>query len=411
MSPEPAPPLPVQMSPVARPRALLLRRALRLAIVLALVLAVGSFGAKRYRETRPEYRFARGQEAVAAGQWDRAEGYADALAADRPEHAALIRAEVLLRTGRPADALALLNTVRTAELRSDAAVFSARCYRALGNLPEARRLYTFVLSENADHADAHRGLAAIAYDLGQLDRAADHLERVAGLDPRDGRPHRLLGLIYKDLAQLEPAETAYREALRRSLPDDTRREVRLELGETLARLTRYADALEVLTGEAPHDAAWVAVRVECLRALNRRTEATTQLDAGLRDFSTAAPLWRLRGQLALDGTHTDEAIKALEQAVTLAPADEQARYLLGQAYTAAGRPADADREFQRRDEIRADLTRITDLTKEAMDKPWDPAVRLRLAEVCDRLEKPDLAKMWRTAAAVCQSTVVVGAGK
>jgi hypothetical protein len=56
----------------------------------------------------------------------------------------------------------------------------------------------------------------------------------------------------------------------------------------------------------------------------------------------------------------------------------------------------------RAEELRKDLDRITELTKEAMAKPWDAAVRLRLAELSERLGKPELAAVWRKAAAACQ---------
>ena len=390
------------------------RRRRKLGLLIGVLLAALAVGGWRYRVTRTEYRFARGREAVAAGRWDRAARFADELAAaGHPDHALLLRADALLRQGRPAEALTLLNGVRDqGGLRREAAALTGRCFLALGDLPEARRAFVFVVSEDPDHADAHRGLAATAYDLGQLDVTLSHLEQVARLDPGDGRPHRLKGLIFKDLSQLEPAEAAYREALRRTLPDDARRAVYLELAETLVQLTRYAEALQVLdegaAAGAPKDAGWTAARAEGLRGLARPGDAAAELDRGLAAYPDAGALWRIRGQLALEGVREGEAVVALERAVALAPADDRAHYLLGQAYTAVGRPAEADREFGRRDEIRRDLTLITDLTGEAIAKPWDAGVRDRLAEVSDRLGKPELAKTWRAAAAACRAAAAPG---
>ncbi|MCX7324098.1 MAG: hypothetical protein NTZ14_06595, partial [Hyphomicrobiales bacterium] len=73
--------------------------------------------------------------------------------------------------------------------------------------------------------EAHRGLAVIAYDLGELSKALVHLKRVSELDPKDSRPSRLSGLINKDMSQDPDAEAAYREALRRGLPPEGEREV------------------------------------------------------------------------------------------------------------------------------------------------------------------------------------------
>ena len=69
---------------------------------------------------------------------------------------------------------------------------------------------------------------------------------------------------------------------------------------------------------------------------------------------------------------------------------------------AAGRTGDATRTLARVEELRADLDRITALSREAMEKPWDADVRVRLAELCDRMGKPELAAMWRNAAAACR---------
>ena len=74
---------------------------------------------------------------------------------------------------------------------------------------------------------------------------------------------------------------------------------------------------------------------------------------------------------------------------------------LGLAYAGAGRKEDAARALARDAELRKDLDRITELSKEAMQKPWDPGVRRQLADVCDRMKKPELAAMWRKAAAAC----------
>ena len=39
---------------------------------------------------------------------------------------------------------------------------------------------------------------------------------------------------------------------------------------------------------------------------------------------------------------------------------------------------------------------------EAMNKPWDAAVRHQLADTCTKLNKPELARMWALAALACE---------
>lgn len=394
MNPEPSPAGPP--APPADAAARRVRRGVLVLFLLALVVGAGW----RYRVSRTEYRFARGQEAIRAGDAETVRLYADRLAAaGASDHAFLLRGEALLQFGSHARALGQLSQVRQdGPLGLRAATLAGRCHLALGEVREAHRLFSHVVEQQPDDVDAHRGLAVIAYDLGQLGDAVDHLERVAALDPADARPHRLIGLIYKDMTQDEPSEAAYREALRRGLPPEVEREARAELAEVLARRGRFAEGHEVLAGvESP---AAAAPRAECLRGLGRPAEAATVLDAALRQKPDAA-LFRLRGQVHQDQGQPAEALRCFERAVELAPADYRAQYLLGPAYAAAGRGADADRTFARVEQLRLDLDRLTALTREAMNNPWDPAVRLSLAELCERLGKPELAAVWRKAAASC----------
>lgn len=375
--------------------------------VTLLLVAVGllAVGGWKYRTSRPDYRLARGQDAVRAGNAAAVRESADRLdAAGYADHAHLLRGDALLAFGSPALALAEFNKIQSAgPLRLRAAALSGRCLLDLGDLKEADRVFRFVVEEQPDHADGHRGLAAIAYDLGQLGAAVEHLERVAELDPTDARPHRLIGLIQKDVASDAAAEAAFREALRRGVPAALDGELRVELADVLARQTRFADGLAVLDGGPPGGGdgpAAVAVRAACLRGLGRPGDAADVLDRGLARGPSAV-LFRLRGQVHQDLVQLPAAVACFERAVELEPNDHQAQYLLGQAYSGVGRDADAARAFARVEALKATLDRITELSREAMAKPWDATVRRKLADRCDEMGNAPLAAMWRKAAAAC----------
>jgi len=379
-----------------------MRRRISLSLLIISLLVAGAW---RYRITRPEYRFARAEDAIRVGDLETARQYADRLeASGHPDHASLLRGEVLLKSGAADRAIVLLSRVRAeGPFRRQAAVLTGQCLLALGAPREADQVFRSVIAEHPDEVDAHRGLAVIAYDLGQLDEAAEHLRYVAELDPTDARPHRLIGLIYKDMGQYAASEEAYREALRRGLTPKVEEEVRVELTAVLARQGKYAAGIEVLDAlpsGGVEDPAGVGARAECLRGLGRQKEAADVLDAALaRQTSTA--LWRLRGQVYQDQGRLADALPCFERAIELGPADQQSYHLLGQTYAALGRKEDAARAFTRAEELRRDLDRITALSKEAMAKPWDAAVRLQLAELSDRLGMPQVAAMWRKAAAAC----------
>jgi predicted Zn-dependent protease len=141
-----------------------------------------------------------------------------------------------------------------------------------------------------------------------------------------------------------------------------------------------------------------ALKAEALRGVGRGPEAIAVVDRALDAYPDGV-FYRLRGQLYLDQGNAADAIPMLEQAARLYKRPYQPYFLLAQAYARAGRKADADRAAARAEEVRRDLETATELTKEAMERPQDASVRIRLAEVCERLGDPELAAMWRRAAA------------
>lgn len=371
-------------------------------LTLAVLAAVGW----RHRATRPDHRLQTGTEALRQQDWDAVREIVTRLeASGATDHAAVLNGELLAARRLHAEALNSFTAVQTeGPLRVRAALGSARCLLALGNVHEADLAFSYVVQLQPDSVDAHRGLASIAYDLGQLSKAVSHLERVAELDPTDARPHRLIGLINKDLNQGEEAEAAYREAIRRGLSPAAKAEVAQELAEALVQERKYAEALAALDDAGPaatNGPEFASIRIEALRGTGDRDRAFALADRMVATSANDGPFHRLRGQLNVDKGDTAAAVADLEQAALRTPHHYQTRLLLAQAYAVAGRTADADRENATAKQLRADLELATALTREAMDKPWDPVVRKKLADVSERMGDAKLAAMWRAAAAAC----------
>lgn len=387
-----------------------LLRTRRFVILAGLVfLLVGTAAGWWYRTTRPDYLFARGREALQREDWDRVDTCADRLeASGQTDRALFLRGSRLVRQGRQAEALRLLNRIRDkGDLRVEAASVSGRCLLELKALPEASRIFLWVLEQDEDNVDAHRGLAAIAYDLGNLTTALTHLEHVARLDDRDGRSYRLMAMIYGFMGQDDKAEEHYREALSRDLSHDFRRAVQLELAECLLRKTRYTEALELLderlkSGET-EELSSLAMRGDALRQQGKFTEAAAVLDRALVDYPRNPQLLNARGQLYLSRKEDARAIDMLEKAVAISPGDYSCRYSLARAYTAAGRKAEASEQEKKAAELRLVMDQLSSLSREAMRKPWDADIRYRLADICEKVDNRKLAAMWRQAARACQS--------
>jgi hypothetical protein len=70
-------------------------------------------------------------------------------------------------------------------------------------------------------------------------------------------------------------------------------------------------------------------------------------------------------------------------------------------YERLGRSADAAREHALVQKLHAQFDDLRNWIAEAMKKPWDAEIRLRLAKLCDELDMPEEARDWRQAAANC----------
>jgi tetratricopeptide (TPR) repeat protein len=384
-------------------------------VVLGLAVAAGVWW---YQTTQPDSRLRRGREAVRRGEWEQAEQLVRLLSAagDR-DHANLLRAEIAFGRAKPfldqdqAEAVAPLlrqaleacNQIRDrGDLRLQAAALTGQCLLYLKDPVGAERALGFVLEHQPDHADAHRGLAAIYFDQGALMRSVHHLEEVARLDGQDGRPHRLMGLIYNNLNQPAQAVPCYEEALRRTLPSRLAQEVRIELAECLVKQSQYAEALRTLEGcdrQTGQLAEVLALRGDCLRGLGQTAQANTLLDSALESHPRSPELLRLRARLYRDSGATAREADLLARAVEIDRHDYTSRYQLAQAYEGLGRTADAAEQRRLAEQTKGYLAELAQLQDEALGKPWDAAIRKRLAELCQKLDKPDEARRWLAAAA------------
>jgi Flp pilus assembly protein TadD len=212
----------------------------------------------------------------------------------------------------------------------------------------------------------------------------------------------MMGLIYADLDRRAEAADCYREAIRRGISGKAAIEVREELAEQLLKLGQPAAALEALGPVAETESPRaMAFRAEAEWALGRVSDATTRLDAALSKHPDSLPLLRLRGQLHIAAGEWEKAVAVLERAIKVDGSDLTSLHQLSVAYDRLKRPTDADAKRRKHESVKQDLLAMTDLNREADAKPWDPAVRVKLAEVCDRLGKTQLAEMWRHSAAAC----------
>jgi len=373
-------------------------------LVAGLVLGLTGLGAARwYRARQPEYMLRRGQEALRQADYNTARAMAGRLeSAGYMDQAHLLQAAINLDLEFPNEAVVAFNQIVATEPRVEAAIlYGEWLVRHRTQPAEAERLLRFVLSERPDDLVAHRGLAAIYYDQGAWMLALLHLLRWAELDPHDGRAFRFMGLIYKDMDQPASAIPCYREALLRELTPAVTQEVREELAECLTTQSLYAEALDLLQSCGPRAEQvpqLLAFRSECLAGVSRDTEAEVLLDQSLRRFPHSTELLRLRGKFLATAGKPEEAAPLFERILRQDPHDVTSRYQLAQAYERLQRTEEAAEQRRLLEQTRQGMLALTNLIQEVGEKPWDTTLQQRLAEKCNEMGRPDLARRWLRAA-------------
>lgn|GEM_PF-4493352 len=344
----------------------------------------------------------------------------------------------------------LNHVVSEGPLRTEAAFLRGDCFVRLGDLRRAASMLRYVLDQNPDDIEAHRLLASLYYDTGAMSRAIFHLEEVARLDEKDGRPLRMLGAIHKDFRNATRAVNAYRTALDRPLTPAARAEVLRELSEVLINeLGQHREALDFLRSVPPefaHQPDILVLQAECLWQLQAdKSEAQKLVDEAIRIDPELGPALVMQGKLLLHYEKPHESLEVLEHARRLDPFDHKCRNQLVAAYTLLAREADDEVQqtlalqgladslvplgtapslpatltvaaaetrrqtylFFREDHMKASqiivdtLLKLSELSAKAEAEVWNAEVRFAIGSIWIQLHRPGMARMWLNAALVC----------
>jgi tetratricopeptide (TPR) repeat protein len=381
--------------------------------ITAFVLATALFGGLGfwwYESTRPEHRLRQGQQALQRGDIETAERLIDKLdAAGYPDHAHLLRGQVYLHLKRLNPAIEEYNLIRSENepILAEASLIYGLGFLSLNLQARAEKLFLYVVQVQPDNVDARRGLAVIYFDRGAMNLALKHLSKWSQLDDTDGQPHRFMAIIYKDSMAEEVAIKEFQAALERRLPAATREEVLLDLAEVFVKRTQFAEALACLDQgplETPKARALAPeVRAVALYNLNRGSEAAEVLEHLLRADPPSPRALRYRALIYINAGDPSAAEPLLEKALRVDPHEAECRYQLAMLYERLGRRKEAAEQRRLLDETQKLITILSDLNREAIQKPTDVGVRRRLAEVCEKLGKFDLAQSWRRAEASCRA--------
>jgi tetratricopeptide (TPR) repeat protein len=350
--------------------------------------------------TAPARHFQAAREALVRNELDQVVVAAEALAnvPGVEPHQRLLAGMMLLRTGRPIEAIIEFGYAREhPDTRVLAYTLSGEALYRTRQFRDAQRILTIALQLDPSQTDAHRWLAALSYDIGAMNHAIGHLDVVAQQDPKDPRPHRLMGLIHKDFEEYQKAIAAYRESLRRNPNHADKDAVLFELAECQFKQQQPAEALETLA-KCASSGPTLCLQAECRRALGDRAAAQKLVDESLRRDPESLNTLYLKGQIALEAGELAAAVDVLSKAVQRYPKEWRPRYALATAYRKLGDQDQAASQLKIVEELRGLRDRFTKLHTQAIKNADDVDLRYQLGELARQLDKPLLAVSWFEAA-------------
>lgn len=318
-----------------------------------------------------------------------------------PDYAAEVRilqASLNLRIGLPDAAVRELQPVVADRIHGTAALtLLGEAYHRLGRHLEAEQALRQSLSVNPSQTEARRWLAASYYDLGAMDLALEQLAILSREAPEDPRPNRLSGLIQKDFEQYQAAIEDYTESLRRGPDEVSRQEIVVELAECQVKQHLYEDASETLS-LATSSADTLLLQARCAQALNEPGKAASLVERALAIEPTHLEARLFQAEILLDAGSVNEAAGVLEKTVAAWPGDYRPRYQLANIYRRLGMVNDAELQSAEVQRLQKLSDEFTELHQRAFSDTTNAALRFRLGEIADQLQKRELAEVWYRAA-------------
>lgn len=373
-------------------------RLLLAGVVLLGVLATG--WAFWNRRPTPRQLFQAGAVAASRGDIGTAEHIQAQLAQD-PANADLaqaLRGGVLVNSRRYAQAVETLDpTLAEGELREPVLVWVGEAFVGLGQLGQAEVCLREAVREFPNNEHAVRLLAIVYHDLGAMQPALQKLEQLAKLAPNDYRVPRMCGSIYLDFEQYDSCVNHLRHALQLNPPNEVRTEIVVEMARALRKQLKHAEALNELylidpTAESLGEIALNQIGQGDLKG------AAESLQRGKQAGRVSPQLLEAESEILYEKKQYGPALTVLRRLLAAQPHDHGIQYKIALALKETGATDDATAAMKRFEEMTTLRKQLTELNDKANANPYDEAIRLQLAEVCDKLGRKDLAQGWRDAA-------------
>ena len=305
------------------------------------------------------------------------------------------------------------------DTRVPALVLIGKKLRDIQQIDSAVTTLNQALMINPSYVPAHKWLAAIYYDLGAMQNAHNHLQKIADLDPYNTPAQFTMGIINQDYRRFDLAEKNYEECLSRlelltktpnklHLPRVDRQEVLVRLAQVRIQLLEYDKALETLD-QALESRMVLSLQATCFRSIDRVDEAREHLDRSIQMFVDNPRLSgdeetvyqearRLKGTLLIEEKQYAQARGIMETLCSEYPFDAKSLYKLIQAYRGLGMEKEATEKMKIYEPLRAKRERFSNLHLEAIAQPKNADTRYELGNLALELGEFQLAFNWFKAA-------------
>jgi tetratricopeptide (TPR) repeat protein len=288
----------------------------------------------------------------------------------------------------------------TGPIRLPMLILAGEALYRVGQLPEAENCLQQAIIDAPDNIHAQRWLATVYYDLGRMDRALFYLNEVSRIEPRDFRPHRMRGVIYNDFREYDLALKAFQQSADLAVLPSDQMQVLVSLASVYIARKEFQNAMRELD-RCGDSAIVLATKAECCWNLGDPDQAEILLSQAEGLGAVPAAGRRLQGRILIEKQKPAEAIAVLQKVRSDDPSDDECEYLLAMSYRLLNDNAKYKEHLQQSEKLKALKLELTSLSQMAMDQPSNSQVREKMAEVCDQLGLPQMAKLWRTAAAAC----------
>jgi len=305
------------------------------------------------------------------------------------------------------------------DTRVPALVLIGKKLRDVQQIDQAIATLDQALLINPSYVPAHKWLAAIYYDLGAMQNAHNHLQKIADLDPYNTPSPFTMGIINQDYRRFDLAEKNYEECLSRlelltktpnklHLPRVDYQQVLVRLAQARMQLLEYDKALKTLDG-ALESRMVLSLQATCLRSIDRVDEAREHLDRAIQMFidngqrsgdeeTVYQEARRLKGTMLIEEKQYPEARGILEPLCSEYPFDAKSLYKLIQVYRGLGMNKEATDKMKVYEPLRAKRQRFSDLHLEAIAQPKNANTRYELGNLALELGEFQLAFNWFKAA-------------